>query len=392
MVERTDVLVIGGGLLGTAIAWSVVSTGADTVVLEKDQVNRHASGQNAGSLHFQLEYRMIANGLKEAQRAAEAMPLHLDAAQEWATLSDSIGEDLHVSQDGGLMLAESSAQALKLEEKIELERSWGLGVELVTGSELHRRFPYLAPDVVAASFCPVEGKANSRLVAPALARAAARRGASIRTRTTVTSIARQGNRWRVGYQSDTSETVHIEADAVVLAGGIWTEHLLAMLGVSLPVYPVALTMVATARARRALPQLIQHVAARLSLKQTGEGNFLIGGGWPATFRSTAAGSPRLDVAPSLVASSVQRSVLVAQRVLPELRSAAVLRMWTGATTLTPDQLPLLGAVPGRSGVFVATGGSAFTLGPTFARLLALLIMGVKPDLDITPYDPRRFES
>ncbi len=69
-----------------------------------------------------------------------------------------------------------------------------------------------------------------------------------------------------------------------------------------------------------------------------------------------------------------------------------MRTWAGTTTVTPDQLPLVGPVPGAPGVFVATGGSAFNLGPAIARVLAELIAGRPPSIDLTPYAPERYRG
>src|SRR5690606_36167878 len=109
MTERYDALVIGGGLLGCATSWTIAREGGSVLLAERDQINQHASGQNAGSLHFQLEYRMIEKGLEAARTAAEAMPLHLESAELWRTLAEQSGEQIEVKLTGGLMLAETAA-------------------------------------------------------------------------------------------------------------------------------------------------------------------------------------------------------------------------------------------------------------------------------------------
>lgn len=174
MKSSFDVVIVGGGLLGCAVAWMLAREGADVLLVERDQVNQHASGQNAGSLHFQLEYRMIEKGIEAAKQAAEAMPLHLEAARLWAGLAEEVGEPLGVVQRGGLMLAENAAQASLLETKAEIERSWGLDVDVLDGNEVRTIAPYLSESVVAASYCPIEGKADTRTAGPTMARAAIR--------------------------------------------------------------------------------------------------------------------------------------------------------------------------------------------------------------------------
>lgn len=394
MTRRCDVLVIGGGLLGCAIAWMTARDGANVVLLERDQLNQHASGQNAGSLHFQLEYRMVEQGLESARQAAEAMPLHLDAARLWASVGDELGESLGVVQKGGLMLAETAIQANVLEEKVALERGWGLDVQLLSGDEVRDKAPYLSRSVVAAAFCPLEGKADTRTAGPAFARGAVRLGADIRTRTKVVSMAFSGMRWlvRSEFTSPEGNLVHetFEAESVMLAPGVWTTELGNMIGAHLPTIPLALTMTVTMKTEHFIPHLVQHAGTRLSLKQSLDGNVLIGGGWPARLVTDSAGHPDFSRRPELLRGSVAGNAKAAIGVVPSIALLPALRTWVGTTTVTPDQLPLVGPVAGCPGVFVATGGSAFTLGPSFARVLSDLAQGKPPNVDLHAYDPSRY--
>jgi sarcosine oxidase, subunit beta len=393
-VNETDVVVIGGGLLGCALAWMLSRDGVQVDLFERDQLNAHASGQNAGSLHFQLEYRMVEQGIESARRAAQAMPLHLQAAALWASLSEQFGPSLGLVQSGGLMLAETPRQTALLEAKSELERSWGLDVQVLSGSDVRRLAPYLSPSVVAAAYCPLEGKANTRTAGPILARAALARGARIHPLTEVTAIESAAGRWRIRTAAppgaDEAAQAWTEAAAVVLAAGVWTTRLGRLLGVDLPTIPVALTMTVTAGTGSFLPHLVQHAGRKLSLKQTAEGNVLIGGGWPARLPADESGMPMLDARPQLIRRSIAANQRAAMAAVPRLAGLPVLRTWAGTTTITRDQLPLVGAVPQRPGVFVATGGSAFTLGPSFAQVLSEMIRSVPPSLDLSAYDPARF--
>ncbi|MEH1100803.1 NAD(P)/FAD-dependent oxidoreductase [Micromonospora sp. CPCC 205561] len=387
-MTRYDTAVVGGGLLGCATAWHLARAGNRVLLVEKDQVNRHASGQNAGSLHFQLEFRMVEHGDAAARAAARALPLHLDAMRAWARVEEDLGEGCGVSRTGGLMLAETPAEVAVLDRKAALEREYGLDVAVLSGPQLRRFAPYLADTVLAAGHVPGEGKANPRLVTPALARAAARHGAVLRTGCRVVGLHRRGPCWELRTGSwDAAGETHV-ADTVVLAAGVWIAELAAMADVRLPVFPVGLTMSATARGGPILPHLIQHVGRRLSMKQTEDGNVLIGGGWPAKLVSRA-GRVDLEANPELRYESLVGNADAA-RVVPAVGDLPVIRSWTGMTTLTPDHLPLLGAVPRRPGLFVATGGSAFTLGLTYARLLAGMVLTGGTDASVEDYSPSRF--
>ncbi|MFI0424475.1 NAD(P)/FAD-dependent oxidoreductase [Spongiactinospora sp. 9N601] len=382
-----DVVVVGGGLLGAAAAYHLASAGASVLLLERDQLGLQASGQNAGSLHFQLEYRMFEHGAAQAEQNARALPLHVDAARAWGELEERVGEPAGVVRSGGLMLAGTSEQADFLARKADLETGHGLPIELLDGPALRTVAPYLSPRIVAAALCPVEGKADPRRVTHVYARAARRHGALIRTGARVTGLVPDGGRWRVTVAAP-DRPQRISARQVLIAAGVWTGEVAQLADVRLPVVPVALTMSVTERARPFLPHLVQHAGRRLSMKQTAEGNVLIGGGWPATLVArdgrvdlSAGPRPRLD--------SI-RGNAAAALVVPQVAALRLLRVWTGTTALLPDQLPLLGEIPRRPGLYVATGGSAFTLGPTYARLMAGMLAGERPDLPVAEYAPARF--
>lgn len=387
MNATVDTLVIGGGLLGSAVAYYLAQAGSSVLLVEKDQINRQASGQNAGSLHFQLEYRMIENGPEAARKAAEAMPLHLHAQQAWAGLEAELGTKLGVVQHGGFMVAETPEQVERLGQKVALERSTGLDVELLDGDEVRRRAPYLGPAVLAASFCPAEGKADPRRCSLAYANAAVRHGAELRTRVGVTAVTRARHGWTVTLDDGTV----CQAATIVIAAGAWSGRVAQMAGTVLPVSPVGLTMTATARSAPLIKHLVQHAGRRLSMKQTVEGNVLIGGGWPARLKHEH-GLIDLEHKPELLLTSLAGNMAAAAAVVPGVAHLPVLRVWTGMTALVADQLPLIGAVPRAPGAFIATGGSAFTLGPTYARVLADKVLGRADAFDVSRYDPNRFGS
>ncbi|MEV7476677.1 MULTISPECIES: NAD(P)/FAD-dependent oxidoreductase [Streptomyces] len=394
MSESYDVVVVGGGLLGCLTAWMAARDGARVLLVDKDQVNQHASGQNAGSLHFQLEYRMVEAGEEAARVAAEAMPLHLDAAAMWARLEDEIGESLGVRQTGGLMVAENADQVGMLEFKAELERSWGLDVRTLDRSELDTVAPYLSRDIVAANLSALEGKADARIAAPAVARAAVAAGAAVCARTRLTGARHTPTGWDVTLrETDRTGEVRtrtVRTAAVVIAAGVWTTELGQVFGAGLPTVPLALTMTVTSKVPAFIPHLVQHAGARLSLKQSLDKTVLIGGGWPARLMRDADGAPEFDRKHQLVPRSIAGNARAAVNAVPSLERVPAVRSWVGTTTVAPDQLPLVGAVKGAPGVFVATGGSAFTLGPSFARVLTGLLAGRSPDIDLAPYDPARF--
>lgn len=389
MMKRVNVAVLGGGLVGCAAAYYLARRGANVLLLEQGDLNREASGRNAGSLHFQLEYRLIRYGDALASQFAQIIPLSLVALEDWRRLESELRADLEVEMRGGLIVAESPADLALLEKRQALQEKWGLASSLLSGVEVRQLAPYLADSVMAAGYFPHEGHANPRLVAPAFARCAAALGATISVQTRVTALMRDGTDWLVSMVDREGRAWEVAAGAVLNAAGAWAGEMGALAHLHLPVYAVPLSMNVIERTAPLIPHLVQHASERLTLKQVSAGNVLVGGGWPSRFsREGAAMATHRRAHP--VVENVLENLSLAARLVPAIGSLHLLRSWTGITGVTTDQMPLLGEVPEAPGFFVAAGGAAFTHGPTYARLISELILDGRPSTAIDLYSPARF--
>jgi glycine/D-amino acid oxidase-like deaminating enzyme len=386
-----DAIVIGGGLTGVATAFQLARGGASVLLVEQHQLNRGASGRNAGSLHFQLEHRLIEfEGVLDNELAHYAALARL-AIADWRGLEAELGQPLEVAMHGGLMLAETAAELRTLERKAAIERAQGLDVELLGRADVLARVPYLGATIAGALYCPDEGHCNPRLLTHGYARAAEALGAIVKTRAAVTGMRRTRGRWLVSLHSAEEGELTTAAEVVVNAAGAWAARVAAMAGVELPVYPVALIISVTEKAPVLLQHLVQHVGRKLSLKQVDDGNLLIGGGWLARL-PPQQDHLRLDYRAALDLGELQNNLATASSVMPLIGGLHVLRSWTGTTALTPDQLPIIGASAGAPGLFTAVGGSGFTYGPTYARLLSELVLRQEASFPLAPYSPDRFTS
>lgn len=386
---RVDVVVLGGGLVGCAAAYYLARRGASVLLLEQGDLNRGASGRNAGSLHFQLEYRLLRHGDQLAAQFAQIIPLSLVAIEDWRGLEAELQADLEVALAGGLIVAESAADVALLEKRQALQEKWGLASRLLAASEVRRLAPYLAESVIAAGYFPYEGHANPRLVASAFARCAEARGAQISVQTRVTGLMRDGAEWLVSMIDREGRAREVSAGAVLNAAGAWAAEIAAMAHLHLPIFAVPLSMNVVERTRPLIPHLVQHASQRLTLKQVSAGNVLIGGGWPGRFlREAATMTTRGRAQP--VVENVVENVALAARLVPAIGNLYLLRSWTGITGITTDQMPLLGEVPEARRFFVAAGGTAFTHGPTYARLISELILDGRSSTAIDLYSPARF--
>lgn len=386
---RFDVVVLGGGLVGCAAAYYLAKRGASVLLVEQGDLNREASGRNAGSLHFQLEYRLIRYGDELASQFAQIIPLSLVALEDWRGLEHELRADLEVGMHGGLIVAESEADVALLERRQALQEKWGLGSSLLSASDVRRLAPYLADSVIAAGYFPHEGHANPRLVTPAFARRAAEFGATIRSQTRVTALLRDGAEWMVGLVDRAGRASEVSAGAVLNAAGAWAGEIGALAHLHLPIFAVPLSMNVIERAAPLIPHLVQHASQRLTLKQVSAGNILVGGGWPSRFAREGASMTSQRRAEPVI-ENVMANLSLAARLVPAIGGLHLLRSWTGITGITTDQMPLLGAVPEAPGFFVAAGGAAFTHGPTYARLISELMLEGRSSVSIDLYSPSRF--
>ncbi|MDN7183484.1 FAD-dependent oxidoreductase [Caballeronia sp. SEWSISQ10-4 2] len=376
--QQTDVLVIGGGVMGACLSYFLSRAGRKVLVVDRDDLNLQASGANAGSLHVQLLSFDFGNKARAGgMPAASTLVLGPASVRLWQMLEAASGEDLEIRLTGGLMVADSEAGMRFLERKIALERSFGIEAELLDTRALLALSPNLAPTLLGAEFCPMEGKINPLRATYAVMRLATAQGARFQRATNVTAIARE----RDGFIVDTGRG-RIRARTVVNAAGAWAKEIGAMLGVHVPVAGAPLQMIATEPAPKLVNHLIAHADRHLSLKQTETGGLLIGGGWTAAFDPAR----RINHA---MRESIEGNVWVASHVLPALKGLHMVRAWAGMN-IDIDGAPILGPVEHVPGFYNAVTSNGYTLAPIVSQLVADLILERPAEFDVTPFLIDRF--
>jgi glycine/D-amino acid oxidase-like deaminating enzyme len=358
---ETDVAVIGGGIIGCALAYYLAGEGVEVTLLERGELNREASGTNAGSFHLQIAIHQLTSFAVDAEeeRLLDEERLLVEAATLWDGLEAELGGSLEMHVTGGLMVAETPQQLRLLVDKQRIEQRAGLETHVLTGPELRAFAPYLAEDLSGASFCPREGHANPLFAAPLFAVRAAERGACIRTGAAVTKVDRTTD----GAFTIVTSRGSLRASRLVNAAGAWASDVASLLGLPLGTRREGLHVNVTEPRERFLEPLVQHIGRRLTLKQSLNNTFIIGGGWPARPQPSPARYTTMW-------SSAAGNAAVAVRVIPRLADVRVIRTWSGVMAFTEDFTPIVGESRSVPGYFTCVATTGFTLGPLMARLLA----------------------
>jgi len=325
-----DVLIVGGGVIGCALAYFLAQEGARPLVLERKEIGGEASGASAG---------MLAP-LAEAQGPGPFLDLALRSLDMFPTLVDELqaatGIDVGYSRCGLLRVALTTEEGAELAAHHRWLSGLGRDVELLDGEQARLLEPRLSPQVTAGLFSPQEGQVDAGRLTQALARAAQSLGARVEVGREVRSLLRR--RRRVLGVDAGGERVH--AGAVVVAAGAWSGALLRRLGLPIATPPVRGQMLAYRG------HVVRHIV-------WGPEGYLV----PKAEGFTYAGATveMVGFRARTTREGVRRLRRMAATLVPSLAGAEPASAWAGLRPGSPDGLPVLGPVPGWEGLWVATG-------------------------------------
>jgi sarcosine oxidase subunit beta len=375
MVEQADVVVIGGGISGTAAAYEMASHGARVTLVEQGDLASMASGWTLA-------------GVRQSGRNRAELPLARAAVQRWQGLSDELEADVEYRQDGNLRLARTPEEIPVIRQMVEDQRALGLDLTFLPSNDAVREVaPALAETVLAASLCPTDGHANPVATVRAFAAAAVRKGATLQTGTAVEEIVVDGGRV-TGVRTSSGR---IDADIVAVAGGVYTDRLLAPLGIDLPLIIRHVSVVQTIPAPPMLRQVLGVANADFAGRQEVGGRFrLTGGGspWPHTLEERGQSDDVVQPPAERVMTTLAR----ATEVIPTLLDIPIGRVWGGLIDMTPDALPVIERVPEIDDLIIAAGfsGHGFCLGPITGQIIRELALDGCSTLPIAPFRHDRF--
>lgn len=368
-----EVIVVGGGVIGTAIAYAFARRRISCLVLEQGIIGQGTSEASAGIVSPPSTSAIPAERLELARRSFQAYPWLVAAVQE-----DS-GLDVGYRQWGELLIAKTEEQAASLRELAAWQASTGFESEWVDGKTARELEPLLPEGILGALVADEGGSLVVQRLVRALALAAAERGARVVERAPVTGFEVEGERVSAVRTPQGS----FAAGQVVLAAGAWTGHLAGQLGRPLPTLPVKGQMTLISGGTTVL----RHVVG------TADGDGYLA---PRTDGTVWAGSTKergvwdTRVTPAGIAHCLR----LVEQLGPGLLGGELVSTGAGLRPGTPDDEPIVGPLPGYRNVWIAAGHyrTGVQLAPATADLVVQGILSGELDPLLVPFSPHRFDQ
>lgn len=356
---KAEIVVIGAGIMGLAIAYELARGGArDVVVLDKGFVNYGASGRNGGGIRLQWSTETNVRLMQESMRICRRFVADM-------------GVNVWMRRGGYLILARTPDERAALEASVALQNRCGVPTRLLSPADTRGVVPDLAVEgVVAASFNPDDAVVFPWPFLWGYAQRARRLGVRIHMFTPVTGLRRDG----AGLCAVGTTRGTISTRRVVAACGAWTPTIGRMLGVDVPSWPHRHEILSTEPLKPWLAPMVAEIGSGLYFSQSMRGE-IVGGLALPDGEDTPRGARRVNLAARLVfLREFARALL---RAVPRLAEVKVLRQWAGPYDMTPDGHPLVGEHPACPGLWLASGfvGHGFMMAPAVARHAAAALTG-----------------
>jgi len=411
--EAVDVVVVGGGIIGTATALALAKRGVSVALCEKGHVAGEQSSRNWG-------------WVRKGRRDPREIPLIVESLRMWERMNETVEGETGFRTTGVVWGCDDDADVARYETWLEHARPYQIDARMISGAELDRHVPNGSKRWKAAMYCATDGRAEPQKAAPAIAAAAQRQGAVVLTDCAVRGLELAGGR----VAAMVTERGRIRCNAAVLAGGAWSRRFLMDLGITLPQLKVRSSVMRTAPIENGPEAAFW--CSRGAYRKRLDGGYTIANGnvnvvplVPDSFRFfkdflpaftedwralklradgrfvqewTEARSVPLDQVSPYERCRVldpepdrkyNRQALAAlSELFPAFAGARVVQEWAGLIDVTPDAVPVISTVDAVAGLVVATGfsGHGFGIGPAAGRLAADLATGAAPFVD--PHDFR----
>jgi 4-methylaminobutanoate oxidase (formaldehyde-forming) len=377
--SEAQAVIIGGGIYGCSIAYHLTAMGwRDVVLLEKGQLTGGATFHAAG----------LVGQLRESVGHTRIIMYSVSLYQRLLAETD---QDPGWRPTGSLRLASSADRWVELKRHAATAKTFGLPMELLSAREAVDLFPVLSDrDLYGAAYLPTDGSADPNGTTFALVRGARSHGAEIHTETEVTGIlVRDG---RVAGVETTRGA--IRTPVVVCAAGIWSRQVAALVGVTVPIYPIEHQYLLTAPIDGMHPKMPVVRDPDLLIYFREEVRGLCVGGYERDPLPWALDGIPADFNHRLLPPNWEQFEPLARATafrVPAFEGAKVHKIINGPDGFTSDGSPILGEAPGVRGFYVACAGSGIAMGGGVGKVMAEWIIDGQPSLDVWKMDIRRFQ-
>lgn len=416
--ESADVVVIGGGVVGTFTAYYLARRGVSVALVEKGRIGAEQSSRNWG-------------WCRQQNRDARELPMATKSLDLWDRLKAEIGEDVGFRRCGLLYLSNDEAEIERWAKWRDFAAGEGVVTNVLSAAEAREHGRATGRAWKGGVFSPTDGIADTSRAVPVAALGVMKYGGTVHQFCAARGVELAGGR----VCGVVTEKGTIRTRTVVMAGGAWASSFMRQLGIRFPQAAVRQSIMAVGPNVAGLPDAMY--TAGISLTRRGESggyNLAISGrarvdptpqqilfarefvpmfakrwrvlapGGTEAWRAGHEGvkkwrldrptpmermrilDPRPD--PKLIAETHRRAL----EMLPALRETAITASWAGYVDSTPDGVPGIGEVTGVPGLVLAAGfsGHGFGIGPGAGHLIADIVSGAEPIVDPKPYHPDRF--
>lgn len=414
---QADVVIIGGGIIGTCAALHLAQRGVSVALCEKGEIAGEQSSRNWG-------------WVRKQGRDPRELPLIIESLRQWQGLNEIVEAETGFRTTGIMYGIETDADMARHEHWLQHAKLYQLDSRIIRRDEFERLMPGAASNLKGALYTASDGRAEPQKAAPAVALAARRLGAKVLTNCAVRTIECQGGK----VAAVVTEKGRIRTSAVVLAGGAWSSLFMGNLGIRLPQLTVINSVMRTAPLDGAPASALWMTG--YAFRRRLDGGYTIANGAanlhelaPDSFRFLKDFLPALRIEwrshqlsvgrrflqetgfkrrwtgdertvfedirvndPAPERGSLKQAMQSLSRDFPVFAKAQIVQEWGGRIDVTPDIVPVISPVDTVPGFFVATGfsGHGFGIGPGAGRLVADLVMGRDPVVDPTPFRLARF--
>jgi glycine oxidase len=369
MAEKSsDVVIVGGGVIGLSIAEALARAGLPSTVLDRRELGREASWAGAGLIPPVAE-RVVEN--PSAALRSWSARLYPDWA---AALHAETGIDTGYRRTGGVDVAWTESEDQALRSAAGQWRAEGIACERLAPGDYARVEPALNPELRAVYYLPDRAQVRNPWLLRALMAAVSRHGVRLKPWHSVEGYSLRGRR----IEAVRTSAGELPCGLVIVAAGAWSGPMLQSIGIRVPTPPLKGQIVLVRGEQPLIGRIVEH--GKNYLVPRDDGRVLVG---------ATEDDAGFDTRPTLVDT---RGLLdEALRLCPILHKAEVEATWAGLRPGNVDGKPTIGPAPGFDNLIVATGHkrAGLQLAPATAELVADLVLGRPPRLDLGPFRPDR---